>query len=143
MQFPNSIAIGILIKKRSTKTLYQIDTCYYIKWAEKLLKDQRAGRCSPASKTSKGLTELTPLSGISNFLMYKAPPNGRWYLQCHANICMKVTQPTGHQILAQTIDSTETAQSHPPVTLNQHSKVFLLSSKIALTPAQSNPNTYY
>lgn len=74
-----------------------------------LLKDQRAGHCSPASKTpSKGSTELTPLFGISNSLMYKAPPHGRWYLQGHATIFKKATQSTGHQILAQTIDSTET-----------------------------------
>lgn len=72
--------------------------------ASKMLKDQRAGHCSPA----EGPAELTPLFGISNPLLYKAPPNARRCSQCHAHILMKATQSTRYQILAQTTDSTDT-----------------------------------
>lgn len=93
-------------------------------------------------QTSKGPAELTPLFGISNPLVFKAPPNGRQYMQWHANILMKAMQSTSrHQILGQTIDSIEThclKQPNLQYLTNTHlSKVLLLSRKIPLTPTQT------
>lgn len=108
--------------------------------ASQLLKDQRPGHCSPVLQASKGPTELIPLFRISDPLVFKAPPNGRQYMQWHANTLTKAMQSAPrHQILAQTIDGIETLFKAAQATvLNQQS---LLKGPSAVKEDSSHSST--